>query len=796
MKSFKRTIALWTAAVLAAGSLPVGGADIAQATEVAEVQNETATDYTPVVTGNTKVTGYQNGKSTLDMQLAARHNSGACNAEGGSLEIVEYNATNGYAYAVSGLKGKIIAVKADEIPASDKVEILEGTEYDVKDLVSSKSGFEYGDITSVAISPDGKKLAAAVQHADMAENGVVAIFECQADGSLKNTSFVEVGVQPDMVVYADNDTILTADEGEPRDGYGEGCTDPEGTVSIVNVNEKTSVQVGFENYTADTLSQNNIIVGVSDNTIAPEFDMEPEYIAVTADGKRAFVSLQEANAVAVLDVSHKTFTGIYSVGYEDYSKVAVDLVDDGKYEAKTYENLVGARMPDGIALYENGGKTYLVTANEGDAREWGDYTNEAKTKGFTGKNIRILDPETCAGLPDGKSVMFGGRGFSVFEVTESGLQEVYDSANEFEKITGEVLPQYFNCSNDDIEADSRSPKKGPEPENVTVGTVGDRTYAFVAVERIGGIMVYDITDPAKTTYVNYINSREFDSEIQGDVSPEGLCFVAGDSTRKPMLFAACEVSGTLAVYELTVKNQGTEEKPSDGKEEDKPQTPGQGEIQTPGQGTEQSQEQNQSNVTEEQKEQSVGNMITDTKTSATYQVTNLNHKKKTATFAGVIAKEKTTVEIPSTVKLDGVAYQVTTIADNACKNNKTITKVIIPKSVTTIGKNAFSGCTKLKTVSIGSQVTTIGANAFKGCKALTSVTLPAKTTKIGANAFNGCSKLKTITIKSKKLTAKSVSKNAFKGISSKVTIKVPKGKAMSYRTLFRKKGLSKKVTVK
>lgn len=191
-----------------------------------------------------------------------------------------------------------------------------------------------------------------------------------------------------------------------------------------------------------------------------------------------------------------------------------------------------------------------------------------------------------------------------------------------------------------------------------------------------------------------------------------------------------------------------------------------------------------------------GETVKDDKGTASYVVTGTDEKNPTVTYAGTEDSKAKTVKIPSTVEVDGVTYQVTAIADNACKNNKTITKVTIPKNVTTIGKNAFSGCTKLKTVSIGSRVTTVEANAFKGCKALTKITLPEKTTKIGANAFDGCKNLKTITIKSKKLTAKSISKNAFKGISSKVTIKVPKGKAKTYRALFRKKGLNKKITVK
>ena len=236
-----------------------------------------------------------------------------------------------------------------------------------------------------------------------------------------------------------------------------------------------------------------------------------------------------------------------------------------------------------------------------------------------------------------------------------------------------------------------------------------------------------------------------------------------------------------------------------------------------------------------------GTEIKDEKGTASYEVTGSDEKNPTATYTGTTSSTAKTITIPSTVTVEGITYKVTSIADNAFKGNKTITKVTIPKNVTTIGanafngctklstvtlgssvtsiganafknckvlakvtipskvttigSNAFNGCTKLKTVTVGSNVTSVGTNAFKGCKTLTKITLPGKTNKIGANAFNGCSKLKTITIKSKKMTSSTISKNAFKGISSKATIKVPKGKAKTYKTLFQKKGLSKKVKV-
>ena len=729
-----------------------------------------APTYTSVVTSDTKAAGFNNTKSTLDMELFARYNSGAMNADGGCLEIVEYNSKNGYAYAVSGLKGQIIAVKVSDVDNGDKVVKLTGTGIDVKDLIKDYQDFEYGDITSVAISPDGTRLAAAVQHANYATEGAVAIYTCKEDGSLAESSFVKVGVQPDMVTFADDHTILTADEGEPRKGYGEGAVDPAGTVSIIDLSGATpsSVQVGFGGYTAEQLIQDNIILGVTGSAIntpiEPEFDLEPEYIAVSADGKTAYVSLQEANAIAVLDVTNKQFKGIYSVGYEDYSKVAVDLVEDDEYKATTYENLVGARMPDGIALYENAGKTYLVTANEGDAREWGDYVNEAKTTDFTGKKIRILNSSFCVGLPEGKSVMFGGRGFSVFEVKSDGLQEVYDSGSGFEETTASYLPEYFNCSNDDKDIDSRSPKKGPEPENVTVGTVNGKTYAFIAIERIGGIMVYDITDPANAKYVNYINSREFDEAIKGDVSPEGLCFVDAGPNGKlsdPILLAACEVSGTLAAYELQAVgsaggNTSTVIPPSswNGDTSGTPSTT-QDPEKKPEQTTDDKKDDTKPEQTKDQdaeaaKPAASGTVVKDTKTKAKYEVVSTASGQPKVQYQGITDKTKKTVSIPNTVKVDGVTYKVTEIGKNAFKNNEKVTKVSVGKNITTIGANAFKGCTKLKTITINTTL----------------------------------------------LTAKNVSKDAFKGISANTVIKVPKSKVAAYTKLFQKKGLSKKVKIK
>ena len=216
-------------------------------------------------------------------------------------------------------------------------------------------------------------------------------------------------------------------------------------------------------------------------------------------------------------------------------------------------------MPDGIAVIELDGKTYLLAACEGDSRsDWEGLDNEYEnTTSPTGsvtldKDIVWFNTSLWDGLDQNRAYIFGSRSFAVYEIQDDGLELVYDSGSGFEEITAEVLPDNFNCSNDKTALDNRSGKKGPEPESVVTGMIDGRTYAFTALERIGGIMIYDITKPDASRVVNYINSREFDAPVKGDVSPEGLCFVTAEksSTGRALLLAACEVSGTLAVYEF------------------------------------------------------------------------------------------------------------------------------------------------------------------------------------------------------------------------------------------------------
>lgn len=532
---------------------------LTQDSSIVEKKAGEAEAYIPAVTSDTRVTGFFDENSKLKMELAGRHNSGAMNEDGGSLEIVTYNPVNGYAYAVSGTKGTLIAVNLNDPMDGEKVANLSGAEYDAKLLVE---GFAYGDMTSVAVSPDGSRLAAVIQAEEYDQKGVAALFACQEDGSLTFLTSAIVGVQPDMVTFVDNSTILTADEGEPR--KGEDGEDPKGSVTILKIekdNTLISRSLYFDEFDEkrDSLTAAGVLV---QKNMAPSTDFEPEYIAVA--GKKAYISLQEANAIAVLDLQSETFEGVYPLGFQDYGVTKVDLEKNDKIELKQYENVYGIKMPDGISTAVIGGKTYLLTANEGDSRsDWPGYDNEYEKKtspsGAVALDSKVVwfQADQWDGLDLSKDYVFGGRSFSIYEVQENGLKLVYDSGSDFEEVTANVLPDFFNASNNKTSIDNRSGKKGPEPESVVTGTVNGKTYAYIGLERIGGVMVYDITDPEKAEFVNYINSREFENAVQGDVSPEGLCFVsAKDSkTENALLLTACEVSGTLAVYECKAKEE-------------------------------------------------------------------------------------------------------------------------------------------------------------------------------------------------------------------------------------------------
>lgn len=332
--------------------------------------------------GGEKTTGYENNSALLALEQSARYDSGTTNSDGGVTEIVDYNTVTGWAYAVNGQSGNLTAIALKNIENKDKIDLLDGNDIDISSLVQS-ADFTYGDMTSVAVSHDGTSLAVAIQGKETNANGRVALFDCNQDGTITLKQLFEVGVQPDMVVFTNDDgQILTANEGEPRDGYT-GAVDPKGSISVINTKTNKAKTVDFTAFDSqrDALIEKGIVLKKG---VLPSTDLEPEYIAVS--DSKAYITLQEANAIAKLDLNSLEIEDIYSVGFEDYSKIAIDIdKKDEKYNAQTYDSLKGIRMPDAISVYTVDGIDYLITANEGDSRDWNGYSNEIEVNFGKGK---------------------------------------------------------------------------------------------------------------------------------------------------------------------------------------------------------------------------------------------------------------------------------------------------------------------------------------------------------------------------------------------------------------------------
>lgn len=499
-----------------------------------------------------KTDGFENGNSVALNKLGS-YISGISNPDGGVAEIVSYDKSNNNAWVVNGATGMLDIISLVPVTCNTGT-ALTATSIDIRNLVeTTDNGFSYGDMTSVSVNSDLGIVAVALQDSDYRKDGRVAVLDL--NGRL--LALLPSGCQPDMVTFTPDGTkILTANEGESREGDpGNPDADPKGSVTIItlnmeNIEASSSVNVTFDSFDVqrEQLIVNNIILS---KDAVPSLDLEPEYIA--ADNTKAYIALQEANAIAVLNLKTAQYEGIYSLGFKDLcdSKNAVDINDeDGIYKADTYKDTLAAYMPDGIALYQTNGRTYLLTANEGDAREWGDYSNEAKqtletTSGETVKKVRVIDSSVTDGLPEGKSVMFGGRSFSIYEMTEGGMNQIYESANDFEAKTAECLPSYFNASNDDNDFDSRSKKKGPEPEGLyfidSASSPSGTPILLAAFEVSGTVAAYSVgSEPAGHTSSGMIKydaethwyeckgcGIRMNEEEHKDADRDGVCDICG-----------------------------------------------------------------------------------------------------------------------------------------------------------------------------------------------------------------------------------------------------------------------------
>jgi len=439
-------------------------------------------------------------------------------------------------------------------------------------------GFFGEGINSVAVK--NNIVAVAIGADNTGEEGTVVLLD--TDGRFLNA--LNVGFLPDMLTFTpDGSKILVANEGEPNEDY---TIDPEGSVSIIDLSNgaanATETRVEFTPFNAQkaALQEQGVrLFGPGDTTVAE--DLEPEYIAISPDSTKAWVTLQENNAVAVIDIATAAVDGIVPLGFKDFSQDArLDASnEDGGINIRNWP-VFGMYQPDAIASYEVGGATYYVTANEGDARirpdgdiedeesnvivEEGSVFNEEERIGDVtldptafpdadflqqDENLgRLKITNTLGDIDDDgdfdELYSFGARSFSIWD-EEGNL--VFDSGDDIALITSQLTPELFNANDGDPdEFDERSDDKGAEPEALTIGQIGDRIYAFVGLERSGGgVLVYDVTNPVAPEFVQYVRD-------DADIAPEGLTFISADDspTGRELLLVTNEESNTLSVYQF------------------------------------------------------------------------------------------------------------------------------------------------------------------------------------------------------------------------------------------------------
>jgi len=372
----------------------------------------------------------------------------------------------------------------------------------------------FGTINSVAIN-DGRA-AFAIEAATRTAPGVVVFYDTETRELAAGINQVTVGAGPDMLTFThDGKKLLVANEATPCTGalpascrYGAriGTTvprvfaspadDPAGSVSIIDM--ATRSVIATAGFAGVPLVGEHVRLNTG-------MDYEPEYIAVAQDGKTAFVTLQEANAIGVLDLTTNAFTKIIGLGVKDFSVPGneIDPLNDGIVTFGLHP-VKGIYMPDSIATYEWRGDTYLVMANEGDFREDDADRTAAGSKEIGAAaplaNLRVSNTDSSPG----KLYAAGGRSMSI---RDSNGKLVYDS--------GSILDRKAHALG--IYDDARSRDKGVEPEGIALLAMDGRTYAFVGLERTlkSAVAVFDITEPVKTTFVEMIVT-------DGDRAPEGL----------------------------------------------------------------------------------------------------------------------------------------------------------------------------------------------------------------------------------------------------------------------------------
>jgi len=463
----------------------------------------------------------------------------------------------------------VLTQRSYVVAGTSVIEVLDASNLSAPTLFSTIDISAFGTANSIAVK-NGIVAIAVENSTNRQAPGTVAFYDL--DGNFLNS--VSVGAVPDMLTFTpDGKKVLVANEAEPSSYNQPTSVDPEGSISIIDVSNGvlslTSASVTTADFTAfnsqrSTLLASGVRLFGPNATVAQ--DLEPEYIAVSADSKTAWVTLQENNAIAILDLQTGQITDIKPLGFKDHSLPGNGLDASDRDGVINIQNrpVFGMYQPDAIASFTVGGQTYLVIANEGDARDYTGFGEERRV----GATSLVLDPtafpnatalKTAAALGrltvtttlgdlDGDGdfdqlYAFGARSFSILNANGT---LVYDSGDQLEQITATLIPTLFNAEGTIETFDTRSDNKGPEPEGVATGVIDGQTYAFIGLERTGGVMVYNVTNPNSPAFVQYIRTP-------GDFAPEGVVFVSAEDspTGKPALILSNEVSRTTTFYEIT-----------------------------------------------------------------------------------------------------------------------------------------------------------------------------------------------------------------------------------------------------
>lgn len=506
------------------------------------------------------LTFLQAGAQTLPFAKLHTYKTGIFDSSG--TEIIAYDRTSKRLYSTNKARNRIDIYTYSDFAKPGKVGSIDMNPY--VNSISSVAVY-FGNVAVVG--------SGAIPQFP----GKLVFFD--KDGVFK--AQFAVGAQPDMVTFTPGgNKVLVAGEGEPSDDY---TGDPWGSVCIIDIspgfNFITQADMKYVYFDRlDTVAYDPAIRIFGNNgaqTAAQ--DIEPEFITVNSAQTKAYVSLQENNAMAIIDINTATLDTVIGLGYKRFTSIGIDASDVAKnINIVSHDKLFGMYQPDGLAAYNSGGTQYILSANEGASRNYTAYSEETRVGTMlldfakfntwptnqhdtvTGRLIvtNALGDNNNDGRFD-SLFCFGGRSFSIWD---ENLQLVWDSRDEFELTLKSLHASEFNSSNNDNSSrKSQSDEKGPQPESVVIGEVDGKTYAFIALKQMGGIMIYDITNPLAPTFVMYELNRDFTKPANdadaGDLGPGGMVFVkAADNTRGiPLLFVANTISGTITVYEMGVQ---------------------------------------------------------------------------------------------------------------------------------------------------------------------------------------------------------------------------------------------------